>query len=369
MNIHLPDGSSREVPQGATIAEVAASIGPRLAKDAIAGKIDGKVVDVYVPVPRGRDRRDRDRRSPSEGLDVIRHSTAHLMANAVQELFPGTQVTIGPVIENGFFYDFATDRPFTDEDLARIEEKMAEIAKRDHPDPPRGVGPRRGDRPIRVDRREVQGRDHSGHPAGMRSSPIYRQGDWKDLCRGPHVPSTGKLGVFKLLSVAGAYWRGDERNAMLQRIYGTAWADKKDLEAHLKRLEEARARDHRKLGEELELFMFSQFAPAMPIFLPKGRGHLQRADRLRPRVLPARRVRRGRHSAHLGHRDLPHLGALRELQGRDVLLGSRREGVRREADELPRPHPDLSRRPATPIATCRSGWPTSRDSTATSGRA
>jgi threonyl-tRNA synthetase len=268
MNINLPDGSSREVPQGATIADVAASIGPRLAKDAIAGKIDGKVVDVYVPVPQGATVEIVTPKS-EDGLDVIRHSTAHLMAHAVQELFPGTQVTIGPVIENGFFYDFATDRPFTDEDLARIEEKMAEIAKRDHP-----VRREEWERDEAVRHFESIGEKYKAEiirdlPPGEVIS-VYRQGEWKDLCRGPHVPSTGKLGVFKLLSVAGAYWRGDEKNAMLQRIYGTAWADKKDLDAHLKRLEEARARDHRKLGKELELFMFSHFAPAMPIFLPKG---------------------------------------------------------------------------------------------------
>jgi threonyl-tRNA synthetase len=204
-----------------------------------------------------------------EGRDVIRHSTAHLMAMAVQELFPGTQVTIGPVIDNGFFYDFATDRPFSDEDLRLIEEKMAEIVKRDLPI-----------------RREVWSRDEAVEEFGkmgeeykveiIRDIPgdeplsVYRQGEWKDLCRGPHVPSTGRLGAFKLVSVAGAYWRGNEANAMLQRIYGTAWADRNELEAHLKQVEEAKARDHRKLGKELGLFMFSHYAPAMPIFLPKG---------------------------------------------------------------------------------------------------
>jgi threonyl-tRNA synthetase len=200
---------------------------------------------------------------------VIRHSTAHLMAHAVQELFPGTQVTIGPVIENGFFYDFATDRPFTDEDLARIEEKMAEIAKRDHP-----VRREEWERDDAVAHFEQIGEKYKAEI--IRELPpeeiisVYRQGEWKDLCRGPHVPSTGKLGVFKLLSVAGAYWRGDSRNAMLQRIYGTAWADRKDLEAHLKRLEEARARDHRKLGKELDLFHVHPFAPGAAFWTPRG---------------------------------------------------------------------------------------------------
>jgi threonyl-tRNA synthetase len=268
MNVQLPDGSMREVPQGATVADVAASIGKRLAKDAIAGKVNGKVVDVYTPVPDGAKVEIVTPKS-DEGIDTIRHSTAHLMAMAVQELFPGTQVTIGPVVENGFYYDFGTDRAFTDEDLRRIEEKMAEIVGRDLPI-----------------RREVWSRDEAiktfeqlgekykveiikGIP-GDEPLSVYRQGEWFDLCRGPHVPSTGRLGAFKLTSVAGAYWRGDERNAMLQRIYGTAWADREQLEAYLKRVEEAKARDHRKLGRELELFHFSQLAPAMPIFLPKG---------------------------------------------------------------------------------------------------
>src|SRR5947209_14684381 len=268
MNVQLPDGSMREVPENATVADVAASIGKRLAKDAIAGKVNGKVVDVYTTVPDGAKIEIVTPKS-AEGLETIRHSTAHLMAMAVQELFPGTQVTIGPVIENGFYYDFGTDRPFSDEDLRRIEEKMAEIAKRDLPI-----------------QREVWARDDAiklfdqiGEKykvqiirdiPGDETLTIYRQGEWFDLCRGPHVPSTGRLGAFKLTSVAGAYWRGDEHNAMLQRIYGTAWADKDELTAYLKRVEEAHARDHRKLGKQLGIFMFSNFAPSMPIFLPKG---------------------------------------------------------------------------------------------------
>ena len=268
MQVQLPDGSSKEVPDNATVADVAASIGKRLAKDAIAGKVNGKVVDVYARVPNAAKVEIVTPKSEA-GLDTIRHSTAHLMAMAVQELFPGTQVTIGPVIENGFFYDFGTDRPFSDEDLRRIEEKMAEITKRDLPI-----------------RREEWNRDQAikvfndigekykveiikGIP-GNETLSVYRQGEWFDLCRGPHVPSTGRLGAFKLLSVAGAYWRGDEHNAMLQRIYGTAFADEKDLQDYLKRIEEAKARDHRKLGKELGLIYFSPLAPAMPIFLPKG---------------------------------------------------------------------------------------------------
>lgn len=268
MHVQLPDGSQREVPDGATVADVAASIGRGLAKAAIAGKVNGKVVDVYTPVS---DNAKIEIVTPKSeaGLDTIRHSTAHLMAMAVQELFPGTQVTIGPVIENGFFYDFGTDRPFTDEDLRNIEARMTEIVKRDLPV-----------------RREVLTREQAiatfeklgetykveiikGIP-GDEPLSVYHQGDWFDLCRGPHVPSTARLGAFKLTSVAGAYWRGDERNAMLQRIYGTAWADKDELSAYLTRIEEAHARDHRKLGKQLGLFMFSHFAPSMPVFLPKG---------------------------------------------------------------------------------------------------
>ncbi len=268
MNVQLPDGSVKEVPANATVADVAAAIGRRLAKDAIAGKVNGKTVDLYALVPDGAKVEIVTPKSET-GLDTIRHSSAHLMAMAVQELFPGTQVTIGPVIENGFFYDFGTDRPFTDDDLRRIEERMQEIVKRDLPV-----------------RREVLSRDEAiarfeglgehykveiikGIP-GDEPLSIYHQGDWFDLCRGPHVPSTGRLGAFKLTSVAGAYWRGDSRNAMLQRIYATAWADKEQLEAHLRQVEEAQARDHRKLGKELDLFHFHPFAPGAAFWTPKG---------------------------------------------------------------------------------------------------
>jgi threonyl-tRNA synthetase len=268
MHVQLPDGSQREVQDGATVADVAASIGKGLAKAALAGKINGKVVDVYIPVP---DNAKIEIVTPKSeaGLETIRHSTAHLMAMAVQELFPGTQVTIGPVIENGFFYDFDTDRPFTDEDLRRIEEKMSEIVKRDLP-----VRREEWNREQAIETFEKLGEKYKveiikGIP-GDEPLSVYRQGEWFDLCRGPHVPSTGRLGAFKLTSVAGAYWRGDEHNAMLQRIYGTAWADKEELAAYVKRVEEAKARDHRKLGKELDLYMFSHFAPSMPIFLPKG---------------------------------------------------------------------------------------------------
>ncbi|HSP15026.1 MAG TPA: threonine--tRNA ligase [Thermoanaerobaculia bacterium] len=268
MHVELPDGSKKEVPQGATVADVAASIGKGLAKAAIAGKINGKIVDVYAKVPDGAKIEIVTPKSAA-GLDTIRHSTAHLMAMAVQELFPGTQVTIGPVIENGFFYDFATDRPFSDEDLRRIEEKMAEIVKRDLP-----IRREEWSRDDAIKTFEKLGEKFKVEilqaiPGGETLS-VYRQGEWFDLCRGPHVPSTGKLGAFRLLSVAGAYWRGDVKNQMLQRIYGTAWADAKELEEHLHRMEEAKARDHRKLGKELDLFQFHPFAPGAAFWTPKG---------------------------------------------------------------------------------------------------
>src|SRR5256712_8416397 len=268
MQVELPDGSKKDVPDNATVADVAASIGKRLAKDAVAGKVKGKVVDVYAKVPDGAKVEIVTPKSEA-GLDTIRHSTAHLMAMAVQELFPGTQVTIGPVIENAFYYDFGTDRPFSDEDLRRIEAKMAEIAKRDLP-----IRREEWKRDEAIKTFDKIGEKYKveiikGIP-GNETLSVYRQGDWFDLCRGPHVPSTGKLGAFKLLSVAGAYWRGNEHNAMLQRIYGTAFPDEKELQEYLHRIEEAKARDHRKLGKELGLIYFSTLAPAMPIFLPKG---------------------------------------------------------------------------------------------------
>jgi threonyl-tRNA synthetase len=268
MNVQLPDGSIREVPPGATVADVAAAIGKRLAKDAVAGKVNGKIVDVYTPVPDGAKVEIVTPKSDA-GIDTIRHSTAHLMAMAVQELFPGTQVTIGPVIENGFYYDFGTDRPFTEDDLRRIEEKMQEIVKRDLP-----IRREEWTRDEAIATFEKLGEKYKVEIIqaipGDEALSVYRQGDWFDLCRGPHVPSTRHLGAFKLVNVAGAYWRGDSRNAMLQRVYGTAWADKEQLESYLKQVEEAQARDHRKLGKELDLFAFHPFAPGAAFWTPKG---------------------------------------------------------------------------------------------------
>ena len=267
-DIKLPDGSVRSFPNPVTVAEVAASIGTGLAKAALAGKVDGRLVDTSFSIARDASLAiitDKD----AEGLEIIRHSTAHLLAYAVKELFPDAQVTIGPVIDNGFYYDFAYKRPFTPEDLAAIEKKMAELAKQDIP-VSREVWSR--DEAVRFFLE--QGEKYKAElieaiPADQEVS-LYREGNFIDLCRGPHVPSTGKLKVFKLMKVAGAYWRGDSRNEMLQRIYGTAWAKKDELEAYLHMLEEAEKRDHRKLGQRLDLFHFQEEAPGSVFWHPKG---------------------------------------------------------------------------------------------------
>ncbi len=266
--ITLPDGSRREYPQPLSVADVAADIGPGLAKAALAGKVDGKLVDTSHRIEHDTALAIVTERDP-EGVEVIRHSTAHLLAQAVKELFPEAQVTIGPVIEDGFYYDFSFKRGFTEDDLRAIEARMHEIAKRD----------------LKVERR-VMARDAAveffrglgeEYKAEIIAAipqaediSLYGQGDFVDLCRGPHVPSTGKLKAFKLMKVAGAYWRGDSRNEMLQRIYGTAWGDKKALDAYLHRLEEAEKRDHRKIGKALDLFHMQEEAPGMVFWHDRG---------------------------------------------------------------------------------------------------
>ncbi len=266
--ITLPDGSQRSFEHPVSVADVAASIGPGLAKAALAGKVNGKLVDTAYLLKDDAELAIVTAKD-ADGLEVIRHSTAHLLAQAVKQLFPEAQVTIGPVIEDGFYYDFAYQRPFTPEDLAAIEKKMAELAEADQP-VSRSVMPR--DEAVTFFR--DMGEDYKAEiiasiPTNEEIS-LYRQGDFIDLCRGPHVPSTGKLKVFKLMKVAGAYWRGDSRNEMLQRIYGTAWVDKKDLKAYLTRLEEAEKRDHRKLGRELDLFHMQEEAVGSVFWHPKG---------------------------------------------------------------------------------------------------
>ena len=266
--ITLPDGSQRSYMQSVTVAEVAQSIGAGLARAALAGKVDGQLVDTSHLISADASLSvvtDKD----ADGLGLIRHSTAHLLAYAVKELFPEAQVTIGPVIENGFYYDFSYARPFTPEDLAAIEKRMAELVKLDLP-VVRRVLPR--DEAVAFFKHigeHYKAEIIASIPAGQEVS-LYSEGEFTDLCRGPHVPSTGKLRAFKLMSVAGAYWRGDHRNEMLQRIYGTAWAKKEDLDAYLHRLEEAEKRDHRKLAKQLDLFHMQDEAPGMVFWHPNG---------------------------------------------------------------------------------------------------
>jgi threonyl-tRNA synthetase len=267
-DIRLPDGSVKSFPQPVTVAEIAQSIGTGLARAALAGKLNGTLVDTGYRIETDAQLQIITERDP-EALDLIRHSTAHLLAHAVKELYPEAQVTIGPVIENGFYYDFSYKRPFTPEDLAAIEKRMAEIAKRDLP-VERKVMPR--DEAVAFFR--SQGEKYKAEiiasiPEKEQIS-LYGEGNWIDLCRGPHVPSTGKLKVFKLMRVAGAYWRGDSNNEMLQRIYGTAWAKKEDQDAYLKMLEEAEKRDHRRLGTQLDLFHMQEEAPGLVFWHPKG---------------------------------------------------------------------------------------------------
>lgn len=266
--ITLPDGSQRHFDHPVTVDEVAGSIGPGLRKAALAGRVNGRLVDTSYPINEDAQVAIVTDKDP-DGLSVIRHSTAHLLAQAVKQLFPEAQVTIGPVIEDGFYYDFAYQRPFTPEDLAAIEARMAELAKADLP-VNRRVMPR--DEAVKFFRNlgELYKAQIIAAIPASEDISLYGQGDWVDLCRGPHVPSTGKLKAFKLTKVAGAYWRGDSRNEMLQRIYGTAWADKKQLDAYLLRLEEAEKRDHRRIGKELDLFHLQEEAPGAVFWHSKG---------------------------------------------------------------------------------------------------
>ena len=264
--VRLPDGKELEIEPGAKARDVAERIGPRLLRDAVVAKLDGKLVDLDAPLDGGGEFEVVTKDS-AEGLEVLRHSTAHAMAQAILELFPGSKLTIGPPIENGFFYDIEVNGRITDEDLPRIEERMGEIVERDLPIEREAVSKSEAERlyadnPYKL---EIISDLEDGDIS------VYRQGDFYDLCRGPHVPSTGSLGAFKLENIAGAYWRGDEKNPMLTRVYGTAWPTEKQLKAYLRRLEEAKGRDHRKIGKDLGLFTFSPDGGAgIPLFLPKG---------------------------------------------------------------------------------------------------
>ena len=268
ITVRLPDDSVRQLPDGATGAQLAESIGPRLAEAALAVRVEGKARDLKAPLVDG-EKVAIVTAKDAEGLDLLRHSTAHLLAHAVKRLHPSAKVGIGPVIEDGFYYDFQVERPFTAEDLPAIEAEMRKIVAE-------GMEVSREEMPrdaavalFRGEGEHLKAEIVESIPQGETITG-YRQGDFYDLCRGPHVPNTGKLKAFKLLSVAGAYWRGDEKNAMLSRIYGTAFASQKELDEHVHRLEEAKLRDHRKLGKELDLYSFHQEAPASPFFHPKG---------------------------------------------------------------------------------------------------
>jgi threonyl-tRNA synthetase len=266
--IRLPDGSKRQFESDVTVAEVAQNIGAGLARAALAGRVNDQLVDLSFVIREDSDLAIITDKNP-EGLEAIRHSTAHLLAYAVKELFPDAQVTIGPVIEHGFYYDFSYQRPFTPEDLEKIEKKMTEIANRDLPIT-RKVMPRNdAAQYFKSIKENYKAEIIESIPADQEVS-LYTEGEFTDLCRGPHVPSTGKLKVFKLMKVAGAYWRGDSKNEMLQRIYGTAWTNKEDLQNYLFMLEEAEKRDHRKLGKQLDLFHMQDEAPGMVFWHPKG---------------------------------------------------------------------------------------------------
>jgi len=266
--IRLPDGSERVFDQPVSVLDVASAIGPGLARAAIAGKVNGKLVDVYSSIE-GDSELSIITEKDAEGLEIIRHSCAHLLAHAVKELFPEAQVTIGPVIENGFYYDFSYKRPFTPEDLVAIENRMLEISKRDIK-----IERKVLDRVEAIDFFKQQGEHYKAQIIesipGNEDLSLYTQGNFTDLCRGPHVPATSRIKVFKLMKVAGAYWRGDSSNEMLQRIYGTAWIDKDDQKVYLHRLEEAEKRDHRRLGKQLDLFHTQDEAPGMVFWHPKG---------------------------------------------------------------------------------------------------
>ena len=266
--IRLPDGSKRQFESDVTVAEVAQNIGAGLARAALAGRVNDQLVDLSFVIREDSDLAIITDKNP-EGLEVIRHSTAHLLAYAVKELFPDAQVTIGPVIEHGFYYDFSYTRPFTPEDLEKIEKKMTEIVNRDLPITRKVLLRDDAVKYFKSIKENYKAEIIESIPADQEVS-LYTEGEFTDLCRGPHVPSTGKLKVFKLMKVAGAYWRGDSKNEMLQRIYGTAWTNKEDLQNYLFMLEEAEKRDHRKLGKQLDLFHMQDEAPGMVFWHPKG---------------------------------------------------------------------------------------------------
>ncbi len=344
IRLTLPDGSVREVPPGTTGRDLAASIGPGLAKAALAIRVDGQVRDLSRPIDADATVSIITDKDP-DALDVLRHSSAHILATAVRELFPGAGIGFGPAIEDGFYYDFDVPRPFAPEDLERIEQQMGEVAKRDYPFVREVVdreeaNRRFADDPLKLERIAELGPDET--------ITVYTDGPFQDLCRGPHLPGTGRLKHFKLLHAAGAYWRGDERRQMLQRIYGTSWFKKEDLDAYLNRLEEARKRDHRVLGKQLDLYSISEIVgPGLVLLAPQGRHHQvaplprgggrQRRERVRPGLHPQRDPRGAvlhlRPPAALRGQPVPGHGRGRGRERGDALSG--------EADELPDALPHL----------------------------
>ena len=351
----FPDGSSRDYESGISGSELAASISKSLAKKAVALVIDGELADLADPLERDASVKIISR-TDDEALELIRHDCAHVLAEAVQELFPGTQVTIGPVIENGFYYDFAREEPFRPDDLERIEARMREIIKRNAP-----FTKEVWSREDAIAHFKAVGEDYKVElidaiPAGE-DLRIYRQGDWLDLCRGPHMTSTGQVGTaFKLTTVAGAYWRGDSNNAMLQRIYGTAWASDKDLKAHLHRLEEAERRDHRKLGREMDLFHFQEEGPGVVFWHPKGWELVPAPDELHAPAPERCRLPGGQRTAGPGSGIVGDVRPLGLVSRKHVHHGDgRRAPVRDQADELPGPRADLQAWAEGLTASCPTG--------------
>ena len=381
VTVKLPDGSPLELPEGASGADAAAAIGPRLAKDALGIKVDGELRDLSAPLPDGAEIAVVTAKSKGADADdalwLIRHDAAHVMAEAVVDLWPGTKVSIGPPIEGGFYYDFEFpdgQRP-TEADLERIEAAMAEHIAADEPfereDIPVAEALERfraADQPYKVELIEDLVRDE-----GVETVSLYRNGPFVDLCRGPHAPSTGRIKAFKLNSLAGAYWRGDENRQMLTRIYGTAFHSQADLDEHLARLEQARENDHRKLGPQLDLFRLREESPGMPFWLPQGTVLLRLIEREVREQLESAATSEIKTPAGARRGALAPLRPLGQLPREHVLRRAirargRRAALRAEADELPRAPASSSPPSVTPTGSCRCAWPSSETSRATSAR-